>query len=38
MFDDAGHAFHVRVRSGHTDAQVLASLADTMAHWFAAMG
>ncbi|MCR5883788.1 alpha/beta hydrolase [Rhizobacter sp. J219] len=31
--DDADHAFHVRVRSGRTDAQVLASLADTMAAW-----
>jgi uncharacterized protein len=34
--DDADHAFHVRVRSGRTDAQVLASLADTMAAWCAA--
>jgi uncharacterized protein len=36
--DDADHAFHVRVRSGRTDAQVLASLADTMAAWMAARG
>lgn len=35
VVDDADHAFHVRVRSGRTDAQVLASLADTMAAWFA---
>lgn len=34
--DDADHAFHVRVRSGRTDAQVLVSLADTMAAWCAA--
>lgn len=34
--DDADHAFHVRVRSGRTDVQVLASLADTMAAWCAA--
>ncbi|MBL0730061.1 alpha/beta family hydrolase [Piscinibacter sp. HJYY11] len=33
--DDADHAFHVRVRSGRTDPQVLASLADTMAAWCA---
>jgi hypothetical protein len=36
--DDADHAFHVRVRSGRTDAQVLASLAETMAHWFSSVG
>ena len=34
--DDADHAFHVRVRSGRSDAQVLVSLADTMAAWIAA--
>lgn len=34
--DDADHAFHVRVRSGRTDAQVLASIAETMAAWCAA--
>ena len=33
--DDADHAFHVRLRSGRTDAQVLASLADTVAAWCA---
>ncbi|MEO8154272.1 MAG: alpha/beta family hydrolase [Rhizobacter sp.] len=38
VFDDADHAFHVRVRSGRTDAQVLASLADAVAQWFATMG
>jgi len=35
-FEDADHAFHVRVRSGTTDAAVLAALADTMAEWFEA--
>jgi hypothetical protein len=34
--EDADHAFHVRVRSGRTDGQVLASLADTMTAWCAA--
>ncbi|WOB07542.1 alpha/beta family hydrolase [Piscinibacter gummiphilus] len=34
--EDADHAFHVRMRSGRTDAQVLGSLADTMAAWCAA--
>jgi predicted alpha/beta-hydrolase family hydrolase len=35
-FEDADHAFHVRVRSGTTDAAVLAALADTLAEWFIA--
>jgi predicted alpha/beta-hydrolase family hydrolase len=35
-FEDADHAFHVRKLSGHTDAEVLAWLADTMAAWFTA--
>jgi predicted alpha/beta-hydrolase family hydrolase len=34
--DDADHAFHVRVRSGRTDAQVVQALADAMAAWFGA--
>jgi predicted alpha/beta-hydrolase family hydrolase len=34
--DDADHAFHVRVRSGRSDGEVLASLAGTMAAWMAA--
>lgn len=34
--DDADHAFHVRARSGRTDAQVLQALADAMAAWFLA--
>jgi predicted alpha/beta-hydrolase family hydrolase len=33
VFEDADHAFHVRVRSGSTDAEVLSQLADTMAAW-----
>jgi predicted alpha/beta-hydrolase family hydrolase len=32
--DDADHAFHVRVRSGRTDAQVVQALGDAMAEWF----
>jgi predicted alpha/beta-hydrolase family hydrolase len=34
LIDDADHAFHVRVRSGRHDAQVLDELARTMAAWF----
>ncbi len=34
VFDDADHAFHVRVRSGSTDEAVLQQLADTLAAWF----
>ena len=33
MFDDADHSFHVRARSGRTDAQVLAELLDALAGW-----
>jgi hypothetical protein len=36
LFDDADHAFHVRARSGRTDAQVLASLLDAAATWLRA--
>ncbi|MBV8036253.1 alpha/beta family hydrolase [Roseateles sp.] len=32
--EDADHAFHVRARSGRTDAQVVQALAATMAAWF----
>lgn len=32
-FDDADHAFHVRARSGRTDAQVRDMLLDTLAGW-----
>ncbi|MFG6464512.1 alpha/beta family hydrolase [Roseateles sp. DXS20W] len=31
--DDADHAFHVRVRSGRNDAQVVQALAEAMAQW-----
>ena len=37
VFDDADHAFHVRARSGTTDAATLAALADAMAGWFASL-
>lgn len=33
LFDDADHSFHVRARSGRTDADVLAALADSLAAW-----
>lgn len=33
VIDDADHAFHVRARSGRSDAQVLDHLADTTAQW-----
>ena len=33
LFDDADHAFHVRARSGRTDAQTLAAMLDAMAGW-----
>lgn len=32
-FEDADHSFHVRVRSGRTDQQVLESMLDAMAEW-----
>ncbi len=35
LFADADHSFHVPKRSGRTDAQVIASLADTLANWIA---
>ena len=38
LFDDADHAFHVRARSGTTDAQVLAGLADTTLAWCNQLG
>jgi predicted alpha/beta-hydrolase family hydrolase len=37
-FDDADHAFHVRARSGRTDAQVLDALADAIVGWLARTG
>lgn len=33
LFDDADHSFHVRARSGRTDAQTLDAMLDTMASW-----
>ncbi len=36
VFDDADHSFHVRVRSGNTDAGVLKALVDGIADWIGA--
>ena len=33
LLDDADHAFHVRARSGRSDAQTLESMLDAMAGW-----
>ncbi len=33
LFEQADHSFHVPVRSGRTDAQVLAALCDTITAW-----
>ncbi|MBP6777022.1 MAG: dienelactone hydrolase family protein [Piscinibacter sp.] len=33
VLDDADHAFHVRARSGRTDAQTLGAMIDAMATW-----
>ena len=33
LFEDADHAFHVRARSGRTDAQTLDAMLDAMADW-----
>ena len=33
LFDDADHAFHVRARSGRTDAQTLDAMLDAMVGW-----
>jgi predicted alpha/beta-hydrolase family hydrolase len=35
LFDDADHSFHVRVRSGRTDAQVLEAMLDAAVAWMA---
>lgn len=35
MFDDADHGFHVRVRSGSTDGEVLQRVCDTIVAWMA---
>jgi hypothetical protein len=36
LFEDADHAFHVRARSGSSDAQVLSAMLDRTADWIAA--
>ena len=33
LFDDADHSFHVRARSGQTDAQVMAAMLDAFVAW-----
>jgi len=33
LFDDADHSFHVRVRSGRTDAQVMVGMLDAFVEW-----
>jgi predicted alpha/beta-hydrolase family hydrolase len=33
LFNDADHAFHVRIRSGSSDAQTMAAMVETMAGW-----
>jgi len=38
LFEDADHSFHVRARSGRTDAQVMTALLDTIADWTVARG
>ena len=38
VFADADHAFHVRKRSGSSDAQVVADLAQAIADWPAVSG
>lgn len=38
LFDDADHAFHVRARSGRSDAQVLAAMLDAVRQWVVGLG
>jgi uncharacterized protein len=33
LFDDADHSFHVSARSGRTDAQIRAEMAESLAAW-----
>ena len=33
LFDDADHSFHVRARSGQTDAQVMSAMLDSFVRW-----
>jgi uncharacterized protein len=35
LFEDADHSFHVRARSGRTDAQVMSAMLDTFVEWVA---
>lgn len=35
LFEDADHSFHVRARSGQTDAQVMSAMLDTFVEWAA---
>jgi predicted alpha/beta-hydrolase family hydrolase len=37
LFEDADHSFHVRARSGRTDAQVRADIADSLAIWIGSL-
>jgi hypothetical protein len=37
LVEDADHSFHVPARTGRRDADVLAALLDTAAHWMAAL-
>jgi predicted alpha/beta-hydrolase family hydrolase len=38
LFDDADHAFHVRARSGRSDAQVMAAMLDAVLRWAVGLG
>jgi uncharacterized protein len=37
LFEDADHGFHVRARSGRTDAEVRAEIADSLARWIGSL-
>ena len=37
LFEDADHSFHVRARSGWTDAEVRAEIADSLARWIGSL-
>jgi predicted alpha/beta-hydrolase family hydrolase len=37
LFEDADHGFHVRARSGRTDAQIRADIADSVAGWIGSL-
>jgi uncharacterized protein len=37
LFEDADHSFHVRARSGQTDAQVMSAMLDAFITWAAAL-